>query len=392
VVLAAGVLPAVLAASAADFTPNEAMVSLQRDLIDFEFNATRNQFVWADSQGSLWLGNIDPATGAFTPATGKVTLIDSDAMKTADLNTVFNGPEWVTTATGDKIVYTKYLAGRNHLLRNARLAVAAQDDGETWLPRFLGPNVPRNAPYASEDPADPVPRITYVDANAAHYWRELDNAGTEQVLPMARSVRSVRFVQGRRAVVFSEPVDGVSQVFSYELDSGFLEQLTFDAGNKDIQTVPWIWQAPDYAGAHVLMTVVEVSELRFYRYSDGSFDGVVGWVPIHSVSVPAGSKIASPEPFVHNGQSYVTMAVATASNTFPSSVWLANVNPASPLLRKVSNDTLLRARVDPEVFITSSDAFVYYNRYNPTVNPGSPYCKTCSEGVFRARMGLGPPQ
>jgi hypothetical protein len=303
-----------------------------------------------------------------------------------------NGPEWIKGATGDEIVFTKYLAGKQHVLKNARLAVAEQNTSGTWEPRFLGPSVARNAPYASDDTADPTPRITYVDANANHYWRELDNAATEQMLPMPPSYRSVRFIKGRRAVVFSTPVEGTSQVFSYDLDSGFLEQLTFDTGGKDLQTVPWMWPAPDYGNAHVLMTVVDNAELRFYRYSDGSLGGIVGWVPIHSVSVPAGSKIASPEPFVHNGKSFVALAITTAPNTFPSSIWIANVNAASPLLRKISKDTVLRARVDPEVFITSSGPFVYYNRYNPTVSPGNPFCAACSEGVYRAYTGLAPPQ
>jgi len=78
------------------------------------------------------------------------------------------------------------------------------------------------------------------------------------------SPRSVRFVVGARAVVYPLVVDGLSQVFRYDLDSKQLEQLTFDEGDKDLETAPWIWQAPELGGAETLLTVVDYSELRFY--------------------------------------------------------------------------------------------------------------------------------
>ena len=293
-------------AVAVEFAPNETLVSLQRDLIDLEFSASRSQFVWTDSMGPMWLGNVDP-TGAFNPVNGKGVLVDLDAMKTADLYTIYNGPEWISTADGDQIVYTKYLPKRLHLVKNARLAVARENSDGTWTPRFLGPNVPRNAPYASDDISDPTPRITYIDTSRNHYWREINDADTEVLLPLPPSLKSVRFVKGRRAVVFSTPIGGISQVFHYDLDTRVLEQMTFDAGDKDLQTIPWMWPSPEHDNDHVFMTVVGNTELRIYRYDDGEAGGAIGWAPIRTVSVDPGTKIASPEPFVHNDRSYITI-------------------------------------------------------------------------------------
>ena len=82
----------------------------------------------------------------------------------------------------------------------------------------------------------------------------------------------------------------------------------------------------------------------------------------------------------------------TEPNSFPSSIWLSNIDAADPMFRKISNDSLLRARIDPEIFITANGPYVYYNRFNQNVDPQHPYCAKCSEGVFRAYTGLPAPQ
>jgi len=120
------------AARAQVFIPNESLVTRQSDLQDPEYSQTRGQITWTDSAGSLWLANVDPVTGLFRPANGKGVQIDADAMTTADLKVVGNGPEWVTTAITDQIVYTKFLAGQPHTMQNARLAVAVQQPGGGW--------------------------------------------------------------------------------------------------------------------------------------------------------------------------------------------------------------------------------------------------------------------
>jgi hypothetical protein len=386
------VLACVCQYAKAEFAPNESVVSLQRDLVDLEFSASRSQIVWTDSAGSLWIGNVDPVTGMFLPANGKGILVDADAMRTADLYTIYNGPEWISIAGGDQIVYTKYLPKRRHLLKNARLAIALENTDGSWSPKFLGPNVPRNAPYASDDPSDQAARITYIDPSRNHYWREIKDATTESLIPLPPSLKSVRFVRGSRAVIFSTSVGGIAQVFRYDLDTRVLEQLTFDEGDKDLQTVPWMWPSPEHENDHVFLTVVNDTELRIYRYNDGASGGPIGWAPIHTITVPEGTKIASPEPFLHNGRSYISMALSIAPNDFPSEIWLANIDAARPVFRRISDNTVLRVRSDPEVFITSDGPYIYYNRYNQDIDPDNNYCADCSEGVFRAHTGLLPPE
>lgn len=388
----AGLLACTGAATAAGptlaaFTPNEQVVSLQPDLIDFEFSASRSQIVWADSTGKLWIANVDPVTGFFKPANGKGTLIDADAMNTKDLNFTFNGPEWISAASGDQIVYTKFLPGMAHSAFTGRLALATQNADSSWTVRTMGPNAPRLGPYASRDAGDPAPRITYMDNFGNHYWRNVSTSNIEEMIPgLPPSVVSVRFVDSKRALTYATLAsNGVKQVFMYALDTKQLKQITYDAGNKDLQTVPWIWPAPEFGNNLMLMTVVENSTIRFYRHMP---DAQPVWQVHGEVAVPEGMRVSSPEPFTFDGKSYVSMTLAKAEDNYPSQVWIANVDLAAPMMRQVSDSSPVRARIDPEVFVTSRGVYVYYNRFNPAKNPAEPFCTACSEGVFRAFTGL----
>jgi hypothetical protein len=377
------------------FVPTEQLVSPQPDLVDYEFSASRNQIVWSDSTGSLWTADVDPDTGYFKPITGKGTLIDNDALTTTDLAFTYNGPEWVSTANGDQIVYTKFLPDYPHFSYTGHLALARQASDGAWSYRMLGPNSgsePRLGPYASNDANDPYPRITYMDNRGNHYWRYIISATTEEATPgLPPSVKSVRFIQGKYAVVFATPdaIDGTQQLFIYHLITKKLEQITFDGGNKDLQTVPWIWQAPEFNNHLVLLTVVDDMELRFYHLTDNG-DGTNSWTVFYQIPLPSGSKVASPEPFIYNGKSYISMVMTIAPYEYPTQVWISNIDASNPIMRKVNDDSLDRARIDPEVYVTTQGPYVYYNRFDPSLDPNKIYCGPCSEGVFRAYVGTLP--
>lgn len=373
--------------SQAAFVQNETLVSSQWDLIDAEYSQTRNAIVWSDSLGNLWLARVDPVTGLFEPADGRGTLIDTYASTTDDLKLIGNGPEWITTAKGDQIVYTRFGVGVSHAQGTARLALAETKDGVVWTPRFLSANLQRNAPYASKDKGDKLPRISYVDPKGNHYWRNLyDGKSEKRVTAYPASFRSLRFVKGSRAAVFVAPVDGIKQVHRIWLDTDVVEQLTFDAGNKDLHSVPWMWKAPEYANDDVLLTLVEDRELRVYRQLDAS---TPAWEVIRTVATPSGAILNSPEPFVYKSKSYVAFAAATRAPGYPTSLWLVNMDASKPLLRQLTDDTTLRMRSDPEVYVTAEGAFLYFNRFDPSLSTtGEPNCNACSEGVFRSHTGL----
>lgn len=376
------------APAAAQFVPNETRVSANPGLIDFEFSQSRGRFVWTDTEGNVWMGRVNRATGDFEPVSGKGVLVATGAI-TKNTMFKFNGPEWLSMASGDQVLYSYYLPGLPKSESSVRMAVAVQNRQGDWVPQALSPELPRIAHVASQDKGDTSPHIRYLDPAQNHYVRDVLDPSTEKRLDfLPPSTRAWRFASGARALVYSAPVNGVSQVFSYQMDSGQMKQMTFDDGSKDTgRTVPWMWQAPEFGGDYVLATVVNESELRVYRKLPVAGGGAA-WKPIYSAVLPAGRTMGSPEWFVYNGKSYLSLAVFLTPNEYPSEVWVSNIVAADPLFRRVTDNTVFRVRNDPEVFITDQGPHVYYNRYDPSIDPEHPLCNVCSEGVHRADMGL----
>lgn len=371
---------------AADWVPNETQVSSQPDLIDYEFSQSRGMFAWNDEVGRLWVGNVDRATGNFVPFNGQGILVDPDSMTFQDAQKTKNGPEWVSTPQGDGIVYTKY-AGR-HTDGNSRIGFAQQGSDGTWVGGMLGPDLVRKAPYGSLDAGDPASRITYVDNKEVHYWRELANPASEQVIAdFPASNYPIRHVRGARAVVYPLTINGTDQAFYRDFDTGIVQQLTFDTGNKyEI----WMWRAPEFGNELIFSTLIDQTQLRVYRLLPTGNNGSMQWTPIYNQPAPSGNSMYSPEPFVWKGHSYIFMAQSVSPNKFRSEIWFSNIDSANPIFRRITDNTLLRTRTDPEVFITDAGPLIYYNRLIPDVSTGRPKsCRSpsCSEGVYRADPG-----
>lgn len=376
------------AADASAFAPTETVVSTNRGLIDFEFSQRRGKLAWTDINGNLWLAGVDRETGEFEPSSGFGQRITTGTVSNWNMF-MWNGPEWLTMGSGDQLYFSYYLPDTAPLAKNTRMAVAVQDRTGAWVTHPLSPELPRMAHIASKNPGDTNAQIKYMDPDLNQYWRNVLDPSSEQLVPyIPPSTKSWRFASGLRALLYTEEVDGVPQVFSYSTDTGLREQLTFDAGAKDTgRTVPWIWQAPEFGGDFVLSTIVNASELRVYRRLP-DIHGALVWTPIYSASLPDGTVAGSPEWFVYRRKSYVFMAGFVGNDEFASEIWLSNIDAGWPLIRKVTVDEPFRVRNDPEVFVTKNGPYIYYNRYDPSLDPDHPMCKDCSEGVFRAETGL----
>jgi hypothetical protein len=387
--LAWGAIPSAIAAEGY-FTPNETLVTRQTDLIDSEYSQSRAAITWVDRNGNLWLAAVDRNTGMFHPANGKGVLIDPEAMGTSDLVLIGNGPEWISMVNRDQIVYTKFLPGQPHSKQNARLAIAMQDSNGFWSAHVLSPELKRNAPYASSNPGDTQATISYADPFGNHYWRDVNNAASETLVSAyPASERSMRFVRGARALVFSAPVDGLLQVFRYWLDTQLTEQLTFDDGNKDLSSVPWMWAADEYGGDLILETIVDRTELRIYRLMDPTPNtrGQTPWSVVYRASSPEHGQLSSPEPFSYKGKSYVFFTATVPPESYQSQVFFTNIEQSEPLVRMVTPDTGdATARMDPEIFVSNRGPLLYFNRYNTLL--GAPGQAGTSEGVYFARIGL----
>jgi hypothetical protein len=146
-----------------------------------------------------------------------------------------------------------------------------------------------------------------------------------------------------------------------------------------------MWQAPEFGNDYVFISSYNNSgEVRVFRQLDKTS---AQWSQINTIAAPPGTKVISVEPFIYNGNSYLFMSGVVAPDTFASTLFLSSIDPARPLGRQLTPDTPLRTRTDPEVFITSSGAYIYFNRINDSKLPPCP----CPEGIYRTDTGLGPP-
>jgi hypothetical protein len=374
--------------AAAQFKPNEKLVSPNPALIDLEFSQTRGKFAWTDQNGNLWLAGVNRSTGNFEPTSGQGQLITTGTVSKANMF-LWNGPEWISMASGDQIYFSYYLPGKPPVASATRMALAVQDETGAWVIQQMGPNVPRMADISSQTPGDPNAQVMYFDPLYNHYWRNATNPGSERLMSfLPAEDKAWRFATGARAMLYSTPVNGTPQVVLYWLDTAVHEQLTFDAGAKDTgRTVPWMWPAPEFNNELVFSTVVDGSELRVYRKLPAP-DETLQWTLIYSATLPAGSTAGSPQWMTYNGKSYLYMAVYVSPNEFPSEIWLSNIDAANPIMRRITDSTKFRVRNDPEHFVTNTGPLIYYNRYDPSIDPAHPLCAACSEGVYRADPGI----
>lgn len=359
-----------------------------RWLLDLEFNAAGDKFTWVDaSTGSIWVSGIDRATGNFIPADGRGVLIEANAAPIGGLGFTLNGPEWAHGTPTDFVVYTRFAEGKKPVPASAMLGIAWQQPDGTWVRKTAQPTQ-RNAPFGSR-PSASVAKITYNDALGNHYWRNVSDATTEEALPgLAGSglLPAVRFVAGESLVVYPLPVNGVPQVFGYNLDTKLFLQLTADAGVKQ---QPWMWRAPELNNQLVMATTVDGKAVAVYRQASDGAGGLV-WQRMMAIEAPDGGSWFSTEPFTYQGRSYMIAQHTAAGASYPSSIWLMNFDRNNPILRRLTPAEPDRARADPEIFVTDQGPVVFFSRFDQT--KGAQWlCLPCMEGEYRVDTGLPPP-
>ncbi|MBG6078358.1 TolB-like translocation protein [Rubrivivax gelatinosus] len=375
---------------------------------DYEFDSARNGkycascnggmgnslFAFTGADGKLWVGTVDFQTGAFYPPDGHGVLVDTETAPVADFG---NGPEWMSGASGSRIVYTRYVTGSTHSESTAQIGMATMVNG-TWTPSVLPNSLGRATPDGSKDDSDTNPRINYISADkSALFWRQMSAPGVEVTMPIADLTggNSRRWVPGTRKIIFQghNPSDArlVDQVYTYDTDSGAVEQLTFDAVGK---YGAFMWKAPEYGNEYVFFTMADFRrKILVYRKIAGT-DGVKRWTVIKTITPP--TKLPyfwSPEVFTHNGRSYIFTVVSPSNQfwdkSYPTHLAISGIDPLKQNFKMLTNDTTKpRVRLDPEYFITAKGPFIYYNRLVPATTE---YPDGVNDGVWYVDTGLGAP-
>ncbi|HEY9726875.1 MAG TPA: hypothetical protein V6D50_10550 [Chroococcales cyanobacterium] len=352
------------------FVVNDQVVSdPDGSLIDQEFSPVGFLITWQDNDNQLWIANVDRISGDFIPRSGKGKLVDTGL---APLQLTRNGPEWAYSKEGWQIVYTKLVNNRPVLSR-------AQWTGSGWETNRLYNGRDRAAPNGSKNPRDNAPCIIYrkIKGNILQVaWRESDKPASELVLSNAVPLPLGRWVAGEKAIVTAIDVGGKLQCAKYDIDTGRMTQLTFDAGQK---TDVFMWRAPEFNNEKVFFCLSDRTSLQIYRKIQGT------WTKINTIQSPSPTQpyLSSPEPFVYKGKSYIALMTKDSLNSLggTADIWIVSIDPNVPFYRQVSASTPMN-RKDPESFITSKGAFVYYTELTSSNRAI----------VHRCDTGLGPPQ
>jgi hypothetical protein len=368
------------------------------------FGASNARFQWVDRANHLWVAGIDDQTGSFYPPDGHGVLVDTLAAFWSDFG---DGPEWsYSQASGSQLVYTRYAPGQPKTPANAGIAVAQMVNG-AWSASFVQGGAGRVTPIASLYGGDKVARMAYINVNGTQvYWRKVGYQTAETSLATGNQQGKLMFARwvspatgtgtgsNQLIMVGSAPPDasGVvyKQVFLYYVDTGVEEQLTFDATQKN---VAFMLPVPEFGGEMMFFTTANQTQLNIYRKLADA-NGVLRWTVVKSVTAPDSSPyMASPEPFVHNGQTWIfiqlTRSPIPGSITFPTSLALTGIDPAQNNFRMLTDWTSpSRLRLDPEYYITANGPYLYYSRSIPGIQGGQP----TPEGTWRVDMGLGPPR
>ncbi|MFK8183939.1 MAG: hypothetical protein AB8B99_11240 [Phormidesmis sp.] len=379
----------VTATSESVFIPREQQITEDNSIVDPEFDPLSNRVTWQDQSNNLWVAPIETDTGLIN--TAQAQLIDSGLVPISsyrDRTGTGNGPEWIYEQGEAQIVYTKAVDGQPRLART-------QGNGLALTPEILSGPARTNtgvAPIGSLDTSSSDARIAYLLPTPPDIsvlaWRDVDQPEGHIV---AENVSSAgRWINNENnALTFTQSVAGINQVFSYEVSTRQLTQLT----SSDVQkSDPFIWQAPELNDEPLLLVresedlsrLNKTPQLGIYRQVDGS------WSKIDTLQPPSDlALLRSAEPFVHEGRSYISF-LAEDEKGGPSEVWIASpdleslnassLNASSlnntgsstedtssstdssepNFYRQVSDPNVSLVRNDPEVFTTDTDVFVYY--------------------------------
>lgn len=364
------------------------------------FGTSNSRFSYIDNENNLWVARVDFDTGAFVPFDGRGMLVDTNATAPREIG---NGPEWAFSTRGSELVYNRWTDGVPRRISSLNLAFARMGEG-AWVAGIVPETQTLVLPVGSMDPDDTVPSVHYQSFSTGTligniFWRDILPSSTPHQLPIESRDPAMtrRWVPGTRDIIIAAPANADSarpdavvhkQVFLYRTTTGVLEQLTFDPVDK---LWAFMWQAPEFDGEHVFFVVVGGNRLNVYRNMPRP-DGTARWRVVSSIGMPeAMPYINSPEPFVHNGRSWIFFTLSANPDlhdyTATTQLAITGIAPDTSSVRMLTSSVdPPRARKDPEHFITANGPYIYYNRYVPATDT----TPQINEGVFRVDTGLGP--
>jgi hypothetical protein len=308
---------------------------------------------------AVWAARLDPATGLFVVEGGKDVLVDTGATRPIE---TFNGPEFGTDASGWALYYTK--PDTSGIAQIWRATIDASG-AAVANPLTSGPR--HQTQLVTRDPAAASTHVAAIQGtweSGTAVWFDTANPNEVQALETIEpGVIPLRWVDGSQTMVRSIRTGAQrGQIALLDTATGMEMLITSDAGDK---TDPYGWFAPEHNGALLVLAVVDNEAIAVYRDLGGAH-----WERIATLRPPQESRfdfVASAEPFVVNGRSYMSLIVKSATSNRQahedSEVWLLGLgDDAAPgYQERCDSGEVGVARSDPEVYIGDDHVYVFYN-------------------------------
>jgi hypothetical protein len=338
--------------------------------VDPEFHSSTNRLTFRDrwgADGNTWVSVLDPISGRFVSDTGQDILVDSQMAGRKD--ECDNGPEWIRDDGVDKVLYTRKDGSQECMYIR---------DPAGGPPELVGPadKAVRNhfaGTTASTDRAKILYRKwIWLLQTWRVFWLDLKNPTKEFALPEVALKVSLPTWFDSRYILISQKVDDVFQLASYDTITRSVSVQTADQEDK---FGAYAWRAPELDGKLLYMAAIrfagdeDVTALRIYwRQRSGDLT----LTPFATLTFPTGTApgvVHSPEPFVFQNRSYISLGLKPA-NTVDTSLWVFCVpqtkdGPPPRPPQRVDDPTLKVNKIDPETYVTDSRVFVYYYYIEP---------------------------
>jgi arylformamidase len=320
-----------------------------RSYIDPEFLDSLNLVTFVDGDRRVWLAELDPETGEMIPEGGMGTLIAEDV---TPLSVSMNGPEFGVDQYGWALYFTKAADGLPQPW-SARFS----REGELVAEPIVSTGPTRLSILASKDHTADTTYLLYAyggdwGEGLVTYLDASEPLSTERSIPSTDT--GARWIDGTSRFTFVYD-DGpyVGQVGVHDAQRGITRPVTHTPSEK---SNPYGWYAPE-AEALMMLAVSDGSSIEVWRETaDGT------WQAYAQLRTPEGSAysiIGSPEPFVVGERSYISLVIKSDSGYAPAEVWALSLDGQSAI--RCEDDQATAIRTDPEVYVSGSGAFLYYN-------------------------------
>jgi hypothetical protein len=383
------------------------------------FGESNARFNWTDRENNLWVGRLDPTTGAFTPEEGQNDLVDTTAFFWMDWG---NGPEWAfSTQEGvvaSQLVYTRYVAGQAPVAGNSGAAFATMTGAGQWAYGFLPGafSTPSDGGYnntvlpeASQCTTDGVALTIMKNLSTPQqmFTEPVSSApGTAPTLtpfgPYANGIGE-RWVPCTHWMTFQGDARStkhgaeVQQVFWYDVDTQAVQQLTSEPTTKQRAIM---FKAPDFDDNYVLVALSADDAILVFESTEFAANGSPIFKLVNTLKSPDPNEqyMFDPKVFINCTPTcitYVLMGLAASPNsqqtiTVPNGLGLATLSKQNGFFKILVNNQNTIQRLDPKYYITANGPYIYYDYINVLI-VGSGTNTYLNEGVFYIDLQLGAP-